>query len=247
MSDDFGPWRNAPERGPSNLRFLVWIGLIAAGALGIWELSRLFPNALADASDQGYFMRLCVILVLVASGIVYSRRFTARETFRNIAIWGGLAMALAFGYTFYHRFEDAALDARARLVPGYATRVDADRIEFAENRDGDFTAIGSVNGVAVEFVVDTGADDIVLSPRDAQRAGVELSALHFNRLTETANGQGRGAAAMVDRLEIGPIRLFNVPVSINQAPMRSSLLGMTFLRRMRSFEMKDGKLVLRWR
>jgi len=43
------------------------------------------------------------------------------------------------------------------------------------------------------------------------------------------------------------MKLFNVPVSINRAKMRNSLLGMAFLSRMKSFEFRDRKLTLRWR
>jgi aspartyl protease family protein len=229
------------------MRHLVWIGLIVAGGLGIWELSRLFPGALSNTADQGYFLRLCVMVGIVASGIAYSRRFTARETVRNIAIWAGIAAVLIFGYTFYHQIQDAAVDARAALTPGYPVAVNADTIVLNENADGDFIAIGEVNGTTVKFLVDTGASDIVLSPDDAARIGIDLSRLSFTGRYETANGEGRGARYTVDRLQIGPVKFFDVPVSINQAKMSASLLGMAFLKRMKSFEMKGRKLTLRWR
>ena len=48
-------------------------------------------------------------------------------------------------------------------------------------------------------------------------------------------------------LQVGPIRMEDMTVSINQAPMSSSLLGMAFLHRLDGFEAKDGKMVLRWK
>lgn len=248
MPDDYNPWAPPPDEPKrSNTRFFVFLGLIALGVFAVWQLRELFPGALSNVEDQGSFMQLSVLAVVVASGIVYSRRVSGRETVRNIAIWAGIAVALGFGYVFYHQIKEAALDVRSELVPGYAAKVNANTIAFTENRDGDFSVIGSVNGTAVEFLVDTGATDIVLSPADAERAGIDLSSLHFNRAYETANGEGRGAAAIVDRLEIGPVKLFDVPVSVNATKMRSSLLGMAFLKRMKSFEMKGRKLYLRWR
>jgi len=53
--------------------------------------------------------------------------------------------------------------------------------------------------------------------------------------------------ATVSSLTVGPISLSDVPVSINQAPMDSSLLGMTFLRRLKSFSVRNHRLYLRWR
>jgi clan AA aspartic protease (TIGR02281 family) len=50
----------------------------------------------------------------------------------------------------------------------------------------------------------------------------------------------------VGKLSIGPIAFFNVPVSVNRTAMHSSLLGMTFLKRLKSFEFSGDKLVLHW-
>jgi len=246
MPDIQGPWHRPPAP-PSTSRKFIAFAVIAAGALAIWELWRLFPGALADTTDQARLAQYSIMLAAVASGLVYSRRFTARETFRNIAIWTGIAVVLVLGYTFYDWIKDAAGDARTALVPSYPAEVDANTMVFSENRDGDFAVIGSVNGHTVEFMVDTGASDIVLSPDDAQRAGIDMSSLHFIRGYETANGIGSGAPVTLNTLEIGPMKLFNVPVSVNGTKMRNSLLGMAFLKRMKSFEMKGQKLYLRWR
>jgi aspartyl protease family protein len=46
---------------------------------------------------------------------------------------------------------------------------------------------------------------------------------------------------------VGQIRLSGVPASVNRAPMSTSLLGMAFLKRLDSFEVKGDQLTLRWR
>ena len=71
----------------------------------------------------------------MTSRVVYSRRVTARETFRNIALWAGIAVVMVFGYVFYHQIEDAAVDAQAALVPGYPAKVSANEIVLGENQD----------------------------------------------------------------------------------------------------------------
>ena len=98
----------------------------------------------------------------------------------------------------------------------------------------------------MRFLIDTGASDTVLSPMDAQRLGIDLAALDFSRVYLTANGNGRGAPYRLMDLAIGPIALSDVAVSINQAPMDESLLGMSFLRRLKSFEVQGRRLYLRW-
>ena len=109
---------------------------------------------------------------------------------------------------------------------------------------GGFYVVGQADGVQVRFAVDTGASDIVLSPDDAHRIGVDPSTLKFSAPSETANGVGYGAPIVVKSLTVGPIRLTNVPVTVNQAPMSASLLGASFLRRLSSFEIRGDQLFL---
>jgi aspartyl protease family protein len=99
----------------------------------------------------------------------------------------------------------------------------------------------------VRFIVDTGATGVVLSPDDARRIGVDMAGLRYTEVAETANGIGYGAPLTADRLEVGPIAMSDFKMSVNQAPMSASLLGMSFLRRLESFRVEDHKLVLRWR
>jgi aspartyl protease family protein len=104
-----------------------------------------------------------------------------------------------------------------------------------------------VNGQPVRFLVDTGASDIVLSPADAQRLGLDPASLSFTKPVETANGIGLGASYSAADVSVGSIRLSNVPMSVNKAPMSSSLLGMAFFNRLQSFRFEGNKLYLKSR
>jgi aspartyl protease family protein len=115
-----------------------------------------------------------------------------------------------------------------------------------ESPGGSYLVYGKVNGTTVPFLIDTGASDIVLSPGDARRIGIDMDALSFDHVYETANGQGRGAPYQVASLQVGDIVFKDVSVSINDANMRTSLLGMSFLRRLKSFGFENHQLVLRW-
>jgi aspartyl protease family protein len=249
MSNSGGPWGKEPTGDPENSgsRSLIWIVLVLAGVAGVWELSRLFPGSLATRGDNIQFLQATLLATLIASGVVYSRRFKLGESARHLATWGAIAAVLVALYIGYHRYRDAALDAGSELMPGYPVAVSANEMVLTENKDGDFEVIGQVNGVPVRFMVDTGASDIVLSPADAERAGIVPSKLQFTQRYETANGEGLGAGVTLDRLDVGEMRLREVPAAVNGTAMHSSLLGMAFLKRMKSFEMKGRKLTLRWR
>jgi clan AA aspartic protease (TIGR02281 family) len=103
-----------------------------------------------------------------------------------------------------------------------------------------------VNGVPIDFLVDTGASDIVLTLEDAERLGFRPETLRFTQRFATANGEVRGAPVALRELRIGQFSLFDMPASVNEAPLRVSLLGMSFLKRLNGYGVEDGRLVLRW-
>ncbi len=109
---------------------------------------------------------------------------------------------------------------------------------------GSFYVEGRVNGVPVLFMIDTGASDIVLSPKDAARAGLAPQKLAYNRSYATANGSGLGATVTLDSLRVGTVRLTLVPTSVNKADMKDSLLGMRFLHQLKSFRFEGDTLIL---
>ena len=105
------------------------------------------------------------------------------------------------------------------------------KIVMTADNQGHFYTTGTVNGVSVRFLVDTGATMISLGKNDARRIGLD-----FNRgqkgLTETANGQGVVSKVQLDTVRIGDVTLHNVDALIHQTDMPMALLGMSFLNRM---------------
>lgn len=241
MSRD--PWRQPDDKGP-RLGLYLWLAALAGIALLVFLLVRAFP-------DESHFsnpdlIQILAVLALVSSSLLFVRQFNIKQTVRNIALWLGVGAVLVLGYSYQDALKNIGQRLRAELIPGTPLQTAANEMVISASDGGGFHANGTVNGISVRFLVDTGASSIVLSPQDAKRLGIDLDRLVFNRAYETANGIGYGASTTVDELTLGHIRLTNVPVSINQAPMRSSLLGMTFLSRMKSFNISGRKLVLRY-
>jgi len=125
-----------------------------------------------------------------------------------------------------------------------ATAPQADTV-VVRDATGAFVVNGAVNGRPVTFVVDTGASDVVLSPNDAEKVGLDQASLNYDRLYQTANGVGRAASFQADEISIGAIKIANVSASVNQAPMKYSLLGRAFLDRLNGFRVEHGRLYLR--
>jgi aspartyl protease family protein len=245
MSDN-NPWTRPDHPPPRRNRAFIIAGILIAVTVGLWLLSRAFPERTLSGMDEARMLQLILIITVAGSGILMSRQFTLKESARNIAIWIAIAAVLVVGYLYRDLFSDFGTRFTSALMPGEPVATGGHTVVLSESDGGSYFATGEVDGQRVRFQVDTGATDIVLSPEDARRVGIDIEALRYDSETSTANGIGHGASYTVNQLSIGPIHFSDVPVSINQAPMGTSLLGMAFLRRLKSFEFKSGKLLLHW-
>jgi aspartyl protease family protein len=255
-----GPWSQPPEprsqtaapptpplrRRLPTRALLVWVGLIIAGVALYIGLQLLFPGQLSGM-DQAAALQLLGWLVLVSSGLVFARRMRFGEVARNIAIWAAIVGVAVLGYSYRSEAAAAFQRVRGELVPAMAVPAGAHAMTVTAADDGGFYVMGEVNGKPVRFAIDTGANGVLLSPADAARAGIDVDGLKFASPSETANGVGYMAPVTIDNLNVGPIRMSGVPAAVNRAPMSSSLLGMAFLKRLDSFEVKGDRLTLKWR
>lgn len=230
-----------PNSGKSGSRVL-WLVLGGIGLIGILvALFGGFPADL-DASDgvaQSFYYIL--LLVLVGSSALLHRGTSFTDTVRNILIWVALGALLILGYSFRYEFSSMGNRIQAELMPTRGIE-SADSISFAASGNNHFIVAALVDGVEIEFLVDTGATDVVLSPRDARRIGFKVEKLDYSREYQTANGVGRGAPVRLRSIEIGPILLRNFPASVNGADMARSLLGVRFLDQLSRYEVSGGRL-----
>ncbi len=111
--------------------------------------------------------------------------------------------------------------------------------------DGHFWAAADIDGTRVDFLVDTGASSVVLTDRDARRMGIHTDDLVYNGISRTANGEVRTASTRIERLRVGRVTAHDVPAIVTKGELDVSLLGMSFLGALRSFEFKGGNLILR--
>jgi aspartyl protease family protein len=110
---------------------------------------------------------------------------------------------------------------------------------------GHVALVALVNGAPVRFLVDTGASRVTLTTEDARAAGIGPGELVFNQRSQTANGLAREAAVTLREIRIDRLSIDNVSAAVNEN-LTVSLLGMSFLRRLKSFEMRDGSLTISW-
>jgi aspartyl protease family protein len=102
-----------------------------------------------------------------------------------------------------------------------------------------------VNGAPVRFLLDTGASLVTLTPADARAAGLSPRQLAFDERASTANGFVRMASVNLREIRLGQLSVGDVPAAVIEN-LGVSLLGMSFLNRLQSYEMRNGKLTISW-
>ena len=139
----------------------------------------------------------------------------------------------------------ASADVFSFFDSGNAVRTGPHELSVTPDSDGIYYIFADVNGARVRFVIDTGSDDVVLTRKDAQRVGIDTSRLSFSKDYDAASGSGVEADARVQRLALGAFAVSNFPITVEEEG-GASLLGMSFLHRMKSVEIRDNRLYLRW-
>ena len=109
--------------------------------------------------------------------------------------------------------------------------------------DGLFYLTGRVNGVPVRFVVDTGANVVVLTASDARRAGVTLGAA--TQRMETASGGSAMRWATLGELDIAGQRLTQTRAAVVAEGLNMSLLGQNALAQLNSVTLTRNRLEIR--
>jgi aspartyl protease family protein len=108
------------------------------------------------------------------------------------------------------------------------------RIVMTAATGGHFFSAGTINGRAVNFMVDTGATAIAMGASEAERVGLNYKAGQPVNLN-TANGVAQGWRLKLNSVRIGDVEVFDVDGIVSPQPMPYVLLGNSFLTR---FQMK---------
>lgn len=119
-------------------------------------------------------------------------------------------------------------------------------ITLYENELGFFEHAGAVNGQSLNFLVDTGANLVVLSSAQAEKIGLDYKD-GFRSFATTASGTAPMYGVTLDEISLGGIKLRNIEagVIVGNFP-KKSLLGMTFLSKL-DMNRSGNKMVLKRR
>lgn len=157
-----------------------------------------------------------------------------------------LFISLAFGLGVLTLFFDSVLSDRDNPNRNPVSQTGSDgsvSVELQRNPQGHYLVSGHINGAPANFLLDTGATDVVMSEQLARAAMLERG---YPTRAMTANGEVVVYSALVDALEIGAIVLREVRASINPVMQGNTvLLGMSALQHI-EFTQRGDSLTLRY-
>jgi aspartyl protease family protein len=230
----------------------TWLALFIL-ALGAMLLVSNESGIIAgiDATTFGYAVFCIAAVVYLAGGMVARYGGRAAGVLRDAVTWLALGLGLVTLYAYKDDLMPLAARVAAELLPGSAMIVEEKpggltEVKIRKRLDGHFFAAVKVNDKPVTMIVDTGASTIVLKPEDAKAAGIDPDALTYSVPVLTANGRAMAARVVLDRVGMGPIERTKVDALVaKQGALAQSLLGMSFLSRLRSYEFSGDFLTLR--
>jgi len=229
-------------------RRLTWSLLIGiALSLAVLIATSGDHDAIANLlrHDVGSLLLKVAVVVFAGGLVLVLFRERLSQALEAMLFWAVLGLLLVVGYTYRFELRDAGDRVMAQLMPGYVAGHGRD-VEVVRGHGGDFAVAAHINGARVPMVLDTGASSVVLTQAAAKAAGLPLEVLDYTVNVDTANGRTRAAPITLDRLTVGGLTERAVPALVVQAGQpKNSLLGMTFLNRLASWEVRGDRLRMR--
>ncbi|MGO9473687.1 MAG: TIGR02281 family clan AA aspartic protease [Rhodomicrobium sp.] len=200
------------------------------------------------------FPRLAGPLSLFIFLMAGTARLTAGRAAEALkAVGGWMAVGLVLVALYAYRAELGQVGDRVvqELNPGSVQTVAPDAagrgaVVKIRGTGGHFEAKAKVNGRNIQMIVDTGASTVVLRYQDAHKAGIPVDSLSYTVPVETANGRAFAARVKLDKVSLGDLTLDKVDALVTRRnALHKSLLGMSFLSRLQSYEFSRDQLLMR--
>jgi aspartyl protease family protein len=164
-----------------------------------------------------------------------------------------LAAAVLMIGGYLARFADQAFEANsttraATVQSAYEPRqptTSGRSLMLESDRQGHFKVEARIDGRHIDFMVDTGASLVIMRESDAAQIGIRPRPSDYTATVSTANGKIKAAPAKLDRIEIGGITVYDVQALVlPDEALWQNLPGMSFLSRLKRYEVADGRMVL---
>lgn len=188
-------------------------------------------------------LTIAAILMAILAGVLAIDRPRLGHALRNTAYLGlAAALLLTVAQLAGHntRSEAAFLLDRARPAT-----IEGGETVIPMRTDGHFWVEAQLNGVPVEFLIDTGATYTGVSRSVASRAGLQPDKDDEGMILDTANGPIVARRATADLLRFGGIEANGLTIAIApDSEEETNVIGMNLLSQLASWRVEGNKLIL---
>ncbi len=241
------------------IRFVV-LALLATGAAAYLLAPNLSSGwggsgdglLATDMHELAALLGVLMLLIITVPALFGAYRGRIGGAVRDLLSWSFIGLVLVAGYSYRDELGRIAFRIADELSPpgvslGVEQRQAGERaVRIRRRGDSHFVASVAVDGASVPMLVDTGASTVVLRHPDARLLGVDTTRLRYTVPVQTANGLAYAAHARLGEVSVGSIAVRNVDALVAQpGVLKESLLGMSFLSRLRSYEFAGDYLTFR--
>lgn len=204
------------------------------------------PIAGFEPRDVASFLAYSAIGVLLTGWAVDQFRGRWTTALQALGVWVLLLIGLSGAYSYRVELQEATTRVLGDLAPGEPMVTAGGEVSVARRMDGSFIVAAHAGEQPLRLIFDTGATTVVLTAETATRLGFSTDKLTFRVPVATANGRSLTAPVTLDKLAVGSIVMTRVRALV--APpglLHENLLGMSFLERLASYEVRGNRLILR--
>ena len=223
---------------------IIGIAIVGSALITLFVETAIIGSGEEAAADLD-IVQYALLLVLVGVGIALGWRLSASPALRTALASSAIVAIGLIAYSASQAIEPNYLASARVKTTQTANTYEWGVVHLKAGSMGHFFAAGEVEGTDVDFMIDTGATLVALTYDDALSIGLPVHSLRFNTSIKTANGQTWGATVELGDVTIGDITVRNVQAMILDGGLDRSLLGMSFLSKLTSFEIARDRLTLR--
>ena len=190
-----------------------------------------------ESNDLIRLIYLFILVAVIFVSILLTRKGELGKLARQACVWLLIFIVVIAAVSAWREIRLSNPLAPVQIE-------EAGQIIIPKHNDGHFHLNLTVNGKTIEFLVDTGASEIVLNQKDAETLGFNDRNLEYWAYANTANGRVRLAPVRLETVSLGGYIDKNVKAAVNEGDMRSSLLGMSYLNKFNAIEIKSNQMIL---
>jgi len=195
-------------------------------------------------NDSPEIIKLIILISFFAITFFTSPLRKKLHMLKGLGIWVIIFIAIIAFYGNRFEFKKYYDNFYYTLMPSSArVNLENNSISFYKSDNNHFMIDAEINSKTIIFLLDTGASSVSICYSDAIKIGINVNQLKFSIPVETASGLAYAAPVTLPKIKVGNIIVQNMQALVIKGS-HTSLLGMSFLSRLKKFEVEQNMITL---